>query len=163
MQLSDILLAGIGIVFLDWPRAAGALLLFPEERRGWVSRQAGRGIVAGLYVVALIVVLRRADDLDTYDAHSATSIGLQAQAGAQQEPEIDRLLEYMRAHPKGRVYARAPTNWGEDFVVRAVPMFKYLDKDIDEVDLLRGVARDGSRVLPTRRTRNDYRCSASAT
>ena len=31
--------------------------LFPEERRGWVSRPAGRGIVAGLCIVALIVVL----------------------------------------------------------------------------------------------------------
>ena len=40
----------------------------------------------------------------------------------------------MRAHPKGRVYAGAPTNWGNDFLVGAVPVFKYLEsKDIDEV------------------------------
>ncbi len=135
VQLSGILLAGIGIVFLGRLVLRGALLLFPEERRGWVSRPAGRGIVAGLCIVALIVVLAPAwSDLDTYDAHNATNIGLQAQADAQQEPQIDQLLEYVRAHPKGRVYAGAPTNWGEDFVVGAVPVFKYLEsKDIDEV------------------------------
>ena len=31
-------------------------------------------------------------------------------------PQIDRLLDYVRAHPMGRVYAGSPTNWGEDFV-----------------------------------------------
>ena len=40
----------------------------------------------------------------------------------------------MRAHPRGRVYAGSPTNWGADFTVGAVPVFKYLEsKDVDEV------------------------------
>ncbi len=135
VHLSGILLAGVGLVYLGRLVLRGALLLFPEERRGWVSQPAGRGIVAGLCIVALIVVLAPAwSDLDTYDAHNATNIGLQAQADAQQEPQIDRLLAYVRDHPKGRVYAGAPTNWGQDFLVGAVPVFKYLEsKDIDEV------------------------------
>ncbi len=34
----------------------------------------------------------------------------------------------------GRVYAGAPTNWGNDFLVGAVPVFKYLEnQDVDEV------------------------------
>ena len=91
--------------------------------------------MAGLCIVALVVVLFPAwSDLDTYDSHNATNIGLQADADAQQGPQIDRLLDYVRAHPKGRVYAGAPTNWGNDFLVGAVPVFKYLEsKDVDEV------------------------------
>ena len=39
-----------------------------------------------------------------------------------------------QAHPHGRVYAGQPTNWGNDFTVGDVPVFKYLEsKDIDEV------------------------------
>ena len=40
----------------------------------------------------------------------------------------------MRGPPAGRVYAGQPTNWGQDFLVGDVPVFKYLEsKDIDEV------------------------------
>ena len=135
VQLSGILLAGIGLVFVGRLVLQGALRLVPAERAGWVSRPAGRGVVTGLCIVALIIVLAPAwSDVDTYDAHNATNIGLQAEADAQQEPQLDRLLAYVRAHPKGRVYAGAPTNWGQDFLVGAVPVFKYLEsKDIDEV------------------------------
>ena len=106
VQLSGILLAGIGIVFLGRLVLDAALRLFPEERRGWVSEPAGRGLVAGLCVVALVVVLAPAwSALDTYDGHNATNIGLQAEADTQQDPQIDQLLAYVRAHPQGRVYA----------------------------------------------------------
>ena len=86
-------------------------------------------------IVALILVLAPAwSSMDTYDGHNAANIGLQAESDLQQEPQIDQLLAYVRAHPKGRVYAGAPTNWGQDFLVGDVPVFKYLEsKDIDEV------------------------------
>jgi hypothetical protein len=135
VHLSGLLLGGIGLVSLGRLVLEGALNLFPEDRRGWVAQPAARGIVAGLCIVALLLVLAPAwTDLDTYDVHNGTNIGLQAAADAQQEPQIDRLLEYVQAHPRGRVYAGAPTNWGQDFVVGAVPVFKYLEsKDVDEV------------------------------
>ncbi len=135
VQLSGILLAAIGIVFLGQLVLGAVPLLFPPEHRGWVTRPAGRGIVAGLCIVGLLIVLAPAwSDLDTYDGHNATNIGLQADADAVQGPQIDRLLAYVQAHPKGRVYAGSPTNWGQDFTVGAVPVFKYLEsKDIDEV------------------------------
>jgi Bacterial membrane protein YfhO len=134
-QLSGILLAGIGLVFLGGLVLRGALSLLPEDRRDWARQPAGRGILAGLCIVALIVVLAPAwSSLDTYDAHNGTNIGLQAEGDAAQGPQIDQLLDYVRAHPQGRVYAGAPTNWGNDFLVGAVPVFKYLEsKDIDEV------------------------------
>ena len=135
VQLSGILLAGIGIVFLGRLVLRWAVRLFPEEARGWVSEPAGRGLVAGLCVLALVVVLTPAwSALDTYDGHNATNIGAQADADAQQDGQIDQLLAYVQAHPKGRVYAGTPTNWGADFVVGSVPVFKYLEsKDVDEV------------------------------
>jgi hypothetical protein len=134
-QLSGILLAGVGLVFLAQLALGGVLGLFPEDRRGWVTRPAGRGIVAGLCIVALIVVLAPAwSSMDTYDSHNATNISFQAEGDTLQDPQIDQLLAYVRAHPKGRVYAGAPTNWGQDFLVGDVPVFKYLEsKDVDEV------------------------------
>jgi hypothetical protein len=135
VQLSGILLAGIGLVFLGHLVLDAVLRLLPDDRRAWASGPAGRGLVAGLCIVALVVVLAPAwSSLDTYDAHNATNIGLQADADAQQGPQLDSLLAYVRAHPRGRVYAGQPTNWGQDFVVGAVPVFKYLEsKDVDEV------------------------------
>ena len=128
VHLSGILLAGIGIVVVGRLALDAALRLFPEERRGWASEPAGRGIVAGMCIVALIVVLAPAwTSMDTYDAHNATNIGLQADADAHQDPQIDQLLAYVRANPRGRVYAGQPTNWGANFLVGAVPVFKYLE------------------------------------
>ena len=135
VHLSGILLAGIALVFLGQLVRRGVLALFPEDRRAWAAGPAGRGIAAGLCIAALVLVLFPAwSDLDTYDGHNATNIGLQAEEDAQQEPQIDALLSYVQAHPRGRVYAGAPTNWGNDFVVGDVPVYKYLEsKDIDEV------------------------------
>ena len=135
VQLSGILLAGIGIVFLGRLVVDGITRLLPEERRGWAGEPAWRGVVAGLCIVGLVIVLAPAwTSLDTYDAHNATNIGLQADADVQQEPQINTLLDYVKAHPRGRVYAGAPTNWGNDFLVGAVPVFKYLEnQDVDEV------------------------------
>ena len=135
VQLSGILLAGIGIVFLGRLVLGGITRLLPEERRGWAGEPAWRGVVAGLCIVGLVIVLAPAwTSLDTYDAHNATNIGLQAGADVQQEPQINTLLDYVKAHPRGRVYAGAPTNWGNDFLVGAVPVFKYLEnQDVDEV------------------------------
>ncbi len=135
VQLSGLLLAGIGAVFVGRAVLEAALRLFPEERRGWAAEPVGRSLVAGLCVIGLVLVLAPAwSALDTYDGHNATNIGLQAGADAQESPQIDGLLAYVRDHPKGRVYAGSPTNWGQTFLVGAVPVFKYLEaKNVDEV------------------------------
>ncbi len=135
VQLSGILLAAVGIVFLGHLVLRAVPLLFPPEHRGWTAQPVGRGIVAGLCIVGLVVVLAPAwSGMDTYDGHNATNIDYQSQADAAQAPQIDKLLDYVRAHPRGRVYAGAPTNWGQYFTVGYVPVFKYLEsKDVDEV------------------------------
>jgi hypothetical protein len=135
VQLSGILLAGIGLVFLGRLVLDGVMRLFPPESRGWIDRPRGRSTVAALCIVALFVVLAPAwYSLDIYNSHNATNIGLQAEFDTQEGPQLDRLLAYVRAHPRGRVYAGQPTNWGNDFTVGDVPVFKYLEsQDIDEV------------------------------
>ena len=154
VQLSGILLAGIGIVFLGRFVLDAAVLLFPEDRRGWISQPAGRGMVAALCIVALVVVLAPAwSSLDSYDAHNATNIGLQAEADTQQDPHIDDLLAYVREHPRGRVYAGLPTNWGADFLVgrgTRVQVPREQGRRRGRVHAAHGVAHDRPRV-PLRR------------
>ena len=135
VHLSGIVLAGIALAWLGRLILDAALRLVPAADQTWLAAPAGQGLLAGLSVLALVVVLAPAwSSMDTYGAHNATNIGLQAQADTAQEPHIDRLLAYVRAHPPGRVYAGQPTNWGSTFLVGAVPVFKYLEaQDIDEV------------------------------
>jgi hypothetical protein len=135
VQLSGILLAGIGVTFLGRALFEAVARHLPDDQRHRAATPAGRGVVAGICVVALLVVLVPAwTALDTYDSHNATNVSLQAGSDAQQDPEINQLLAYVAAHPRGRVYAGAPSNWGADFTVGEVPVFKYLEsKDVDEV------------------------------
>ena len=134
-QLSGIILAGIGLAVTGGLLVAWAQRHLLGERGRRASLPARRGLLTALCIVGLLVVLAPAwTSLDTYQAHNATNIGLQADADATQQAQIDRLLEYVRAHPRGRVYAGQPTNWGNDFLVGAVPVFKYLEgQDVDEV------------------------------
>ena len=72
--------------------------------------------------------------MDTYNSGNEVNVSYQATDDTSQEPAIDSLLAYVEANPRGRVYAGQPTNWGADFSVGEVPVFKYLEsKDIDEV------------------------------
>ena len=135
VQLSGILLAGVAIVAIGRFVVTEVARLLPADRRGWTRNPTSHGLVAGLCIAVLVIGLAPAWwNMHTYDAHNGTNIALQAQADGQEGPQIDRLIDYVRAHPRGRVYAGAPTNWGMDFTVGAVPVFKYLEsKDIDEV------------------------------
>jgi hypothetical protein len=135
VQLSGILLAGVGLVELGRLVRTGVAQGFPRARRRLVAGPAGPAVVALGCVLSLLVVLIPAwGELDTYDAHNAHNIALQAAADTQSAGQLDQLLSYVRTHPRGRVYAGMPTNWGVNFLIGAVPVFKYLeDQDIDEV------------------------------
>ena len=109
-QLSGILLAGVGLVFLGQLVVGGVLGLFPEDRHGWVTRPAGRGIVAGLCIGALILVLAPAwSSMDTYDAHNATNISFQAEDDALAGPPA-RPVVGLRAGPSQGARVRGRTD-----------------------------------------------------
>jgi hypothetical protein len=135
MHLSGILLAGIGLVFVGRLLVESATKLLPEPRRRRLQRPVGRLLVAGFCVAGAIVVLIPAwTSMDTYNTGNAINVAYQSNADASQGPSLDSLLAYVKAHPRGRVYAGQPTNWGSGFVIGEVPVFKYLEsKDIDEV------------------------------
>jgi hypothetical protein len=135
MHLSGILLAGIGLVFVGRRLVESVTKLLPDEPRQRLRRPAGRALVAGLCIVGAVVVLIPAwTSMDTYNNINAQNVSDQARADSSQAPALDSLLGYVKAHPRGRVYAGQPTNWGADFLIGQVPVFKYLEsKDIDEV------------------------------
>jgi membrane protein YfhO len=135
MHLSGILLAGIGLVFVGRLLVESVTKLLPEDRRQRLERPMGRVLVADLCIVGAIVVLVPAwTSMDTYNSGNAVNVAYQANADTSQGPALDSLLAYAKANPRGRVYAGQPTNWGNDFLIGEVPVFKYLEsKDVDEV------------------------------
>ena len=135
VQLSGILLAGVGAAFLGRWLLDAVVRRLPEERRGRLSQPAGRALISGVCVVALVVVLAPAwTSLDSYDAAQRDQRGT-ADRRRRAAGTADRPADPIRARPPaGRVYAGLPTNWGSYFTVGAVPVFKYLEnEDIDEV------------------------------
>jgi hypothetical protein len=135
VQLSGILLAGLGLVWFGQQIRAGVAQWSPPAQAWLTSGPAGHAVSALLCILALVILLAPAwQELNAYDAHNAHNVALQAAADTQSEQPVDQLLSYVRAHPRGRVYAGLPTNWGVNFLVGAVPVFKYLEsRDIDEV------------------------------
>ena len=68
------------------------------------------------------------------DRRNADHIAAQRRADATQGAQLDRLIALIQANGGGRVYAGMPSNWGMDFTVGSVPVFKYLEsQDVDEV------------------------------
>jgi len=86
-------------------------------------------------LVAMAAVLTPAwIQLGRYDRHNAAEIAAQRRADATQGQELNRLIAVIEHDRGGRTYAGLPSNWGADFTVGAVPVFKYLEsEDVDEV------------------------------
>jgi Bacterial membrane protein YfhO len=136
VQLAALLLAGTGAAWCAaafWTalkRATASLgLNWPN---GYAPSQVTR-VAAG--VAAAIVVLAPAwRQLGSYDHHNAAAITGQRRADAAAGAQLNRLTAVIKADGGGRVYAGMPSNWGADFTVGAVPVFKYLEsQDVDEV------------------------------
>ncbi len=114
VQLSGILLAGIAVAFVGQLVLTAALRLLPDRGRVFVFTPMGQGLIAGLSIVALLAILTPAwMNMDQYAGHNATNIGLQADADVQLDPSINELIDYVRAHPQGRVYAGAADQLGQ--------------------------------------------------
>jgi hypothetical protein len=131
IQLAALLLAGLG---------AGWVLSKLGEALGrgpaWLRSMSSRRVVRGAFAcVAGILVLAPAwTELSTFDDRNASAIDAQRLADASQGVQLDRLIAEIDRDGGGRVYAGMPSNWGMDFTVGAVPVFKYLEsRDVDEV------------------------------
>lgn len=136
IQLTGLLLAGTGAAWLvavicgPVDRVTGGRAL--TWRRASARSELARG-VAGC-AAAILVLAPAWRQLRAYDLHDAVAIQSQRRADATQSAQLDRLIGRIKADGGGRVYAGMPTNWGMDFTVGAVPVFKYLaSHDVDEV------------------------------
>jgi hypothetical protein len=125
-QLAALLLAGRGAAWL----AAGCVRVLDARVP---RRPPGLSPVAVL-VGAVAVLAPAWLQLGAYDRHDGAAIAAQRRADDTEGAELDRLIAVIERDGGGRTYAGMPTNWGQDFTVGAVPVFKYLEsRDVDEV------------------------------
>lgn len=125
-QLALLLLAGRGAAWL----AAWCVRLLHRRVARWPR---GLSPVAVL-VVAVAVLAPAWLQLGSYARDDGAAIAAQRRADDTQGADVDRLVAVIGRGGGGRTYAGMPSNWGQDFTVGAVPVFKYLEsRDVDEV------------------------------
>jgi len=126
VQLAALLLAGRGAAWL----AARCVRLLEARARCWPP-----GLSPAAVLVAAAAVLAPAWlQLGASDHHDGTEIAAQRSADNTEGADLDRLVTVIERDGGGRTYAGMPSNWGNDFTVGAVPVFKYLEsRDVDEV------------------------------
>jgi hypothetical protein len=126
VQLAALLLAGRGAAWL----AAGAMRQLTTRVSRWPP-----GVTPAAVLVAAVAVLAPAWlQLGAYDRRDGAAIATQQRADDTEGAALDRLIAVIKRDGGGRTYAGMPSNWGQNFTVGAVPVFKYLDsRDVDEV------------------------------
>jgi len=126
VQLAGLLLAGRGAA---WLAASGVRLLQPRVPR------LSSGVAAAAGVVVVVGVLAPAwVQLGGDDRRDRAAISAQRHADNTQGVQLDRLVAVIDRDGGGRTYAGMPSDWGQEFTVGAVPVFKYLEsRDVDEV------------------------------
>ncbi len=133
-QLAGLYLAGVGGAALV--RAIGAGVTRWRPRLAAWDELAPRRIAVMVMggVLATAVLAPAWSEIDTFAAANAQWIAAQHAADDAQGAQVDRLVAYIDRHGGGRVYAGMPSNWGSNFTVGEVPVFKYLESlDVDEV------------------------------
>src|ERR1700733_1438549 len=126
VQLAALLLAGRGAAWL----AAGCVRLLEIRVRRWPPALSP----VAVFVVAIAVLAPAWLQLGAYDRHDSAAIAPQRRAADTEGHELDRLVAVIVREGRGRTYAGMPSNWGAEFTVGSVPVFKYLEsRDVDEV------------------------------
>ncbi|MFZ1996755.1 MAG: hypothetical protein WAU75_21755, partial [Solirubrobacteraceae bacterium] len=126
VQLAALLLAGRGAAWL----AAGGVRRLNVGMPRWAP-----GLSPAIVLMAAVAVLAPAWlQLGAYDRHVGAATVAQRRADDTQGADVDRLIAVIEHEGGGRTYAGMPSNWGQEFMVGAVPVFKYLEsRDVDEV------------------------------
>jgi len=126
-QLAGLYLAGLAIVAL-WHACASTISAMATSRR---ARFAALSAIAAGSAACFWPAARA---VSHYDQRNAAAISYQRSADATQGTEIAPLLRYIKDHGGGRTYAGQSINWGQEFTVGYVPVYKYIQsQDIDEV------------------------------
>jgi hypothetical protein len=136
IQLSGIYLAGVGVAAL----ASFLLTLFARRpasilrAESPVPKNRTRAVFGISIILIVLLAIPAVLELRTYDHQNAGLIGTQRQSEATYGPQINSIISYIKSHPSGRTYAGLPSNWGMNFTVGYVPVFKYIQAfDVDEI------------------------------
>jgi hypothetical protein len=125
VQLAALLLAGRGAAWL----AARCVRLLNARVSRWPPGLSPAAVLVG----AIAVLAPGWLALGAYDRHDSAAIAAQRRADGTQGAQLDRLVAVIERDGGGRTYAGMPSNWGQDFTVGSVPVFKYLEsRDVDE-------------------------------
>jgi hypothetical protein len=126
VQLAALLLAGRGAAWL----AARCVRLLTARVPRWPP-----GLSPAAVLVAAVAVLAPAWlALGDNDRQDGAAVAAQRRADDTEGADVDRLVAVIERDGGGRTYAGMPSNWGQNFTVGTVPVFKYLEsRDVDEV------------------------------
>ncbi len=135
VQLALVLLAGIGLSWCGRNAMAFIAGKVARSRRAGLKKFLIRLSPPAVRIACAIVLLAPAwVQLYKFDRDNAASIEAQADADRSQGSQVNRLVAIVKRQGGGRIYAGMPANWGMNFTVGAVPVFKYLEStDTDEV------------------------------
>ncbi len=87
-----------------------------------------------LLVLTGILLAPMFSQLYEYDSSNTFQINNQYSSQISQSKYISPIVSYIKEHESGRTYAGLPTNWGQNFVIGEVQVFKFLEaEDIQEV------------------------------
>ena len=126
IQLAALLLAGRGAEWL------AVRCVRPLE--AWIPRWPPSLSAVPVLVGAVAVLAPAWLQLGACDRRDGAAIAAQRRADDTQGAELDRLIAVTERDGGGRTYAGMPSNWGHNFTVGTVPVFKYLEsRDVDEV------------------------------
>ncbi|NNN22416.1 MAG: hypothetical protein HKL80_10505, partial [Acidimicrobiales bacterium] len=134
-DLSGLIIAGVGVEWLA-KTIIGEIQSYSPGTNGWFSKtKAGKLVRVILAVgIGVIVTTPLLIQMGNYDNANAANIATQSQSESIEGKQIAPLLAYIKTHSGGRVYAGMPSNWGTEFRVGYVPVFKYIEAfDIPEV------------------------------
>ncbi len=134
IQLAGLFLAGIGAITV-LRLAARVVDRVRPPLAAWARTRRAAPVVAGVALVALVGALAPAwTQMGAYAGRNAEAVAAQRATDTVSQPQIGAIIAYVRQHGGGRAYAGLPSNWGTNFTVGVVPVFKYLEsQDIDEV------------------------------
>ncbi len=133
-QLSGLYLAGMGGAALTAAAWHAAVRTWPRAT-AWAGAGPRRSIPVALACTLGVAALAPAwSQIGSFASSNSQAVADQSAADRTQGADLNRIVDYVRNHGGGRVYAGMPSNWGSNFRVGAVPVFKYLESlDVDEV------------------------------
>lgn len=130
LQLAGVYLAATATVAV-WSALTGTVRRWGEHHPA-AGRAWGPAAFTAITVGITAWFVPAWSEIASYDVHDAAAIHAQQHADRSAAPSLLPILAYITGHEAGRVYAGTSSNWGQNFLVGYVQMYKYLEgTDVD--------------------------------